>query len=588
MSIYKTIFQLPFRDFTLNEFVTWRAVLVEYRKNDKKCIVHDDAIQIVYYYLALSCYYAASHFLTICNKDDAQVIFLALILWQWESDDAELVNNNITNDEHLKTLIHLGLIGYAPSLLIIAKKTTHWIIEFAADWETDWQIDWTTRFPLGTFNTSSRRLVETLSGITKYSSLDDVFDDLYKLKQNMIDAHIDEYYINDFQDKINDVELYDTNSHRPICDVRDSNLSNLELLTYGKRMGIFDFEDGVSPKEVIKDIVNEIMGKIVELDTNIISSLLKDYIDSIGHIFNQNPGALPFLIKFCINQMYDYLLNDGDNMCIMTLYFQFCCLNHVGFDERYLPLCKKLLKDCISKGFLYLPFTRDNLVLEKIYKKFCFDHYDVVSENDIPVIVDLIEHCFWSTPFDNSYEYTFNNDDIKVFKNTNIKVYPKTHAATLTFYFLLKLSSQLWEASLCVLGANFRKGIIHQPEGVTKRIRLIDQLTMYVSRNSDISLSNYNYLTNNMLTELSNIISRHAQIFKTSFLGLSELQKRSFDINSNGYRNYDNIHTRVSFLFELCIIANPFIQEIDLHLKYKPDGECYASIKEDFDNKAKR
>ena len=598
MNYYKIVYRLPFRDFTLTEFDTWRTVLTCTKYNNFATMTFEQNMQIVYYYLACSNYDKALFFLEVCSKSnssisDDQLIFLKILISQGESETGGCPYGRprkINYKDYFKKLLELCVVGYRPALLFINRLDNDFLFRDCS------------RISVGSF-------IQKLVEINPISTPTNILDMLMVIERNMVISEIDDYYVKNTQTKLKRVKQF-LHENVAVDDVSfprfefNNNVSTFDIVTLvtlalkgstvalseilridlnkvvRTRVGIKsdEYDSTIRNKlQTINNIRDVLIDKINQLDIKIISTIMGNYKRIPLERRGQMLLHAPYLINTCIGRIYDYLIDGGDNIEITTTYLNFFSDTSYKAVPRYYSLCKTLLKLCISKGFLFMPFTPSNRELEVIYKTFLNDN--LLTKNNIAVIRDVVENNFRLEPFVGMFkdwDIIISTDPYSYLVPSSKTIYNEQYAYLLakseTFYFLLRLSSLFWEVSMLVLGANFKDGILY--DTFAKHDGLVD--CMAANGPEACYEACYEYVTSAILLKLSNVILKHNKIFHGNLcIDMQDFTKKKENIG--GY-----VHDKLAMFQEVCELIMPLVRDIIIHDKYKPGSVRYLIAKEDF------
>ena len=581
---------MPFRDFTLTEFDTWRATLtLTLCKNTNfEGMTLGQNMQVVYYYLALSNYDRAFFFLNfgpcIETKDD-HVAFLRILISQDRSDYHYVRFRASDFNEDFRKILPLCVKGYHPALLFINRLEDDFLFRDCS-------------------NISVESFMERLTKINPSATPTDVLNMLILIEKNMINSDVDEYYVKNAQTKINQIKslIHQTNDMATNVDIisssfpdfefnnksweisietiflfalRGSDVALLQILRLDFKIAARILSKNKSDEYrfsmannggTINNIKAILINKINQLNIKIICALIENYRQVQQKDQKRMFLHSPHLINKCISRIYNYLLNGGDDFRTLEVYLNFFSDKNIEDGPRYYALCKNLVTLIISKGFLFLPFTNSYRRFEIIYKKFL--NNEPLTKNSINTITDLVENCFCLKLFTDVVKI----DELVATNDPNIK--------SKTFYFLLNLSSQLWEASMLVLGANFKDGILYDTFAFNDKL-----INSMLTRNENQYKEDcYNYVTSVICQRLSDTILKHNKIFQNNMcIDMSDfINKKGTDMSTTFDKLY--VSNKLLMFQNICELVMPLIRDIIIHEKYKPGGVNYLMAKDDFNN----
>lgn len=567
MDYYKDIYRRPFRDFTLTEFEKWRNVLRNCKMNNFVDVSDREMFQIVYYYLAIKNYDGASFFLDKCNSESNQFKFLK-ILFRLVPENSDFfyfstgyLNSNFNSD--YMELFNLGVIGYRPAMLLIGGL--HVMPAYPLEFKPT------------------------------------ILDMLAKIIDNLLEGNIEFYFVHIVQN-IRNVMLNNkpnlvvvgtgfnelsTNWARSDGDLL--NILKTHRYKHSGRLGLFR-HDGCSLQNLDENIIDNatsgiitlITEKIQEPDYNSIKGfVLKVYAESLS---NPSPKCriLVHLINLtneCVNQLYQYIINGGENVNMMTSYLKFFLKieGKVRFWKKHRAICKCLLLKCYSKGLLFVRFPMNyykGIIEESFYKVWPFEKEDNLAiKEGVNNVVEFIENIFWFREIYGGTGWYLRPFDPKIDE----------------FHFLLELSPLLWKASMCMMGINlinkkwsFSRNIFEvgkqyeQFEAKRKGFRQKPLLLINVVENMMLELIMIKYRCESELMEdVDNV--------KLTSLGV---MLRNFKQRVVTSTDYFSMFREVLFILaQMDVFASTYRDKLDIHDKYKPNSIEYVIAKESFDEK---
>lgn len=579
MAFYKEINDMPFRDFTLSEFIRWRDIFSVFKKRDKlskETLTFEEAIQIVYYHLAIENYGVAIKFLNNCDQTNNHIIFLKLLLYFTETDQWDIYSTDqwdiysfgkarceIFNTHH-RNLLDLGLIQYPPALRKIGKG--HYI----------------------------PTLIDDEFGI-KFRK--DLLNDLIQIKQNCAEQQIDEYYTNLIDKRIADIV-----DHQDSEDMMQPWFSNpspeelLKLAINGSEAATLiviyswpiknyiakqrpEDSDLLSLRIISKTSTKKLCNnKIQQLNISFIASILSLFrgrdIEKINELDVDSPLSL---IMKCLDQAYRYLCKGGDNAGLIISYLEYFVKVGISLPERYKSICESLLLDaCYKSGFLILPILRHKNRIN-IYANSFANSLQPISKDVIPTINELVENFFWYRDPEDSNLNVTTHPYVNVIKEDDKIIY---------FCSLITLSPDLWQPSCCILGINlFAEPTYKTHDDILEGILMIGKMRKLLHQHMY-------YLTIpviNLLKSLDDLVTEYKNIFheEIDMIKLNEIHQKYDNILQKANDRTLEIGFVIRAILEISEFCQSYTANLKEHFKYQPNGVGYNDVAEDFYSRAK-
>ena len=552
---YHEIFELPFVDFTLTHFNRWRNLLADAKKNRFKNTTQSGFIQVVYYHLAVRNYKSADWFLSLCNKDDNQVIFLKILLKFNEKKEYESVSHDFFDPTYV-SLINLGVTGYMPAMLAIRY----------------------VQLKFSTMGYNNKRLDERTILINK----------LGKIVQNLIEVDADTYNIDILKYTILAIEANVNSDYfdpvAVLCMAQSGSnaalLHFLSLLSTGPYKKLFETPNN----KTLFEFKELLMERILEPNYKIISRLL-DIYPTLEEQYEET--RLRFSVLKCVEQISKCLAGGCEYMGIIESYLNL----RKGFVYPKLDaIYKNILLKCYENGFLFYylyPGGGKFLTKDKCYVPVVdigiYSEIDNenVTENHVSTMVDFVTNIFWSREL--------------CCKKTNPDLYPFVGNRIFIFCLLLKMNALLWKAAVCVFGINFDSATLSLSQEVLNVYFKSMHNVLYLSHFKGPYFSghlndDFVHIITNVLSELSN----HETIYLDEMM--EEIDVATLDLIRNKCNvvlsainsgKFNNVYDVVFLLAEIDILSKPYRNKLKLHMKYRPGSKKYLIIRGSFDKKLK-
>lgn len=553
---YHEILELPFTDFTLARFICWRDVLAVAKKHSFKNTTPIEFIQIVYYQLAIRNYKNVKLFLPYCDQNDIQVNFLNVLLeFGEEVGNWDIFYSPFWNP-YVK-LLDLGLLGYKPAMLAIGNI----------------QI----------------KIGDHSNDITELKAK--VLDKLRRIEQNLIKIGADVYNIEAIRVTIDII----------LSNVQPNINYILKLAVAGSNGGILRFlrlrlkpftDNYLNYNNLVKihmnDFLNIIMTRLSEHNLTIIAKFLNahsNFMKDITLLKSHSKFDPEDLIMLCVDQLYRYVNEGGDNVGIIGSYLTFFAQTKMSFENQYKIICNTTLLKFYSNGFLFhflFLSVHNGIITNKRPRRISYD-IDIINKEVvkqvIPIIEDFVVNYFWVWD--------------KIIKVNCSGTFVNERIAMLDF--ILKISPLLWGPAMAVFGINLlnTKWSFSQEILISlipfnpsyKRSRVRNDVSW-----ADIN-NNVKCVMTNVLLELSNIdsICSDELMDEIDMDVLSPIQKKCLQLNdiiNSG--NFDNFYDAIFLLAEVDLFIANYRKRIKLHRKYMPDSKHYLLAKADFDNRTKK
>ena len=593
---YKEIVDFPFRDYTLEEFSRWRDILKKAKNlTEGNKISVEDYIQIIYYQLAIENYDIAFTILETCNNlpgDNAQVIFLKLLL-------DILFTNVVSNNEGKRTMSLSGdfengkLLGlcqdnYRPAILLLGKHEK--LSEVSQD-------NYRPAILLKGNNEKASNVNRTL------------IDQLVRIEQVVLNNKLDKYYANNITNNISGLKFH-LGEISSYDDIHSDSLNMFRFALEGSDvylLRVVAFCITVDTKKPSKsedtnadclmfveqhahNFEQRLIEKISTPDYLFILNLLHLFVDiDFEKEFEGNHFDYLGLIDRCLSKVYDYLVNSGNNVEIILGYLGFISTAKAKIQDNYVSICEKILFNCYSAGLLYLPITFGNRCdIQNIYVcwKFNRNHADFVN-SCVPVVFDLVgNYLGWNNRY--ATEQSYKNMDVYGNFSIDLKIR--------LFDFLIETSPLLWKAAVYVFGIDLINNINlvsaetyhHIDEIVKQNMEKKHQVAQTIGKHFvSQTIENLIIVLNYTVFDLTDHDSYFEAFGENVDKDLLEtLKTKGRTLKQNLIRKGNNLCDILLFLFEVVEFNKRYEERLNIHDKYKFDGDQYNTIKNDFDNRA--
>ena len=560
----RDINSIPFRNFTLIEFECWRKIFVVAKKNNFSNVKFEDFMRIIYYQIALSNYKVALMFLETYQTDDIQAAFLKSKL------------NIIINHSRCMNLqddISFSLKGYKPAIYSLVTVSV---------------LNHCNERNLGDFITKLIKIETIMKSIPIDPHLLLCIENLIcnaelKLKNPPIDRPVDP--------KLDVPKIPITSVLE--CVINGSVRSLVEII----RRIMKEYPKDSNELAIIRlnssAIGETLRTKILELDYPIVTFIFDSFQNYNLEEIETSPIQLKNIIDLCVDVVYKYILNGGDNVGVIIGYLRFFSKTPIVFPEHYESICKPTLLNLYSKGLLILSDLKlqGNKFVETdtlyVYKKWKFDTQSDLEQVDrySPIIADLMENIFGCTEIYNRGHGRPIKYDVVILKERLEK-----------FFLILDLFPFWWKPAICIVGLNLYKKINKQHQLCFFNNLLLDNGHMRFERRSDGTqvdslLAN---LVDNIHNDLFNLRDTYKWIFGedvdvTKFDLLDKIcQQLKQDINPEQMTPSIDVVSRVASVMGVVLQTHTFgaeyITHLKLHEKYQPGGKHYFSIEQHFNN----
>ena len=417
MSFYKEISELPFFDFTLKEFGTWRNLLEIVKLRNFADTDIEETIQIVYYQLAIRNYESASYYLNKFKPNQCksvihyQIRFLKVLLHFGETGSANNKGEHTTFNSFYRELFNLGCEGYKPSMMNVGNIVY---------------------LPLKEENTKPT-----------------MHEMLLKIKQNMENEKFDSYYISNVNKKIQGIEhMLNYSNFFNLLQLQQNNYNALDtifkltfesvlnlalegskraLLELLNTIGhIYSYDipnyihttvcgDNDHPNTALSKmhtfkvtIKNLIAAKISEFDHHFINRILQIY-KSTSSCELQHLMIEPHdLIVLCLDKVHKTIKSSdrlSNTIGVVVSYSSFVAKTKANFNTttQYVT-CRSILFELYKEGLLFLPTPKERGTLP--YRSQTCDFHKLslsplrLSDEEyqctIEPISELMNNYFWS------------------------------------------------------------------------------------------------------------------------------------------------------------------------------------------------
>lgn len=565
MEYYKDINELPFIDFTLNEFSKWSAVLKNAKQNYFTDLTCEEIIQIVYYQTAIVNYDTAVYFLNKCKHPllDSQVQFLKMLI-HWESDNDYCSTKSL---EYYEKLINLCLICYKPAISYLIK-----------------------RYENPGNNNSKFGSSIAHSDAVKLNLL-------IKIETNMTESNMDVFelgrmrgYIDELQNMLNGITTRPYfslrfMSQKVLCDVLGGSekamcrLLHADFIISTYRLMIPDEEiDNIL--KVIKEFdlqhsVERIFKSMLlkpDFDNSTIVFLLRSYTFH----FNILPVTHKKILNLCIDYCYDHLLRSHNNVGIIISYLNLLKGQIIDTKKYNMISLQSLLLLFYSEGPFFFHYTKHCSGLGGISHKSPLDEgQEGILTDSTPFLIELTENHFWCVHWK---------------EMTITSILTKKMRMASSFYNMLTMEPNLWKAALAIFGLN----LVNYPlKKSWNNIHIFLKDFYQTMKNDTIPIVNYcadhekqlERLLTNLSLELSDADLRYTEIFASDIPQISDLQTVLENFKTEIYRDKLEIWDLLPTILDVYVLIKKYDDFILLHTKCQPGGEIYLNSQESFNHR---
>lgn len=592
MNSYHEIYSLPFRNFNLGQFVTWRDLLNRLKKSNFETASFGEFLQIVYYHLAINnhvgaiwfikkCYMATNEYTPLLYQ--RQIIFLEIL---FHKSDNFYSSCSIF---YRKILVDLCLVKYKPALLLFYKKSTYFNYTRALlDFDKYFINDKDDKNMIGY----------------------DIIIILSQIEKNMKGADIDIYYINDLRQRINDLTqlseegagvitlpilipeilcLAKMGSNKALLKVLGCDINSIE-----KEIGPYSNVRSVPICNIDKPLIvsaetvlyKMLMDKISFFDVTFISALLKIY-ETIGNrpsTYVRKNSVIDHtkVIVTCVDSIYQYVVDGGNDMEVILSYISFVSQSTFKLNQCHVILCRAKLLEYYSQGFIF--FHKDSIhdihrhsdYLAHLYQDLNFELSREKVVDSMDIIKDFVENAVW-------YSRTVNGQCEDGIPPGRVRL----------FHFMFKISPLLWEIALCIIGIDLTNETIY----IGYEEQMPFSIFSYYRPGS--RYKNYTNLVSNLLRKLLQVMQQYSTIFGSDLetvedINIKDLNRiaKRIEVYCYNFGQFSSVDQSsfdqkeiLPFVYKLCDRCIKYIKPLNLHAKYMPESKEYSIAKAHFENR---